>query len=358
MTDQPAAARSLHPATIAVSAGRPPAAPDEPLNVPVVFASTYTAGGDLEYGRFGNPTWSAFETALGALEGGSCRVFSSGLAAGAAVLDQVPLGGTVVALAHTYLGMHSQFATAEERGLLKRNIVDAADPDAILAAARSAAMVWIESPTNPALEVVDIEAIARAAHEGGATVVVDNTFATPILQQPLDLGADVVIHSATKFISGHSDVVMGAVVTRDEERLAKLTAYRSIQGSTPGPMEVYLALRGLRTLALRVERAQSNAQELVRRLTGRAELVELRYPGFGAMISVVLADGRAADRFVDGVRLCRFATSLGGVETTLERRRRWASEAPTIPEGLVRISVGIENADDLYDDLAAALDGV
>jgi cystathionine gamma-synthase len=347
----------LHPETIAVSAGRPPAAPDEPLNVPVVFASTYAAGGDLEYGRFGNPSWTAFESALGALEGGNCRVFASGLAAGAAVLDQVPHGGTVVALTHTYLGMHSQFASAEERGLIRRELVDAADPDALLRAAGNAAMVWIESPTNPALEVVDIAAIARAGHKSGATVVVDNTFATPILQQPLDLGADLVVHSATKFISGHSDVVMGAVITRHEERLARLTAYRSIQGATPGPMEVYLALRGLRTLALRVERAQSNAQELVRRLTGRAHLVELRYPGFGAMISIVLANGPAADRFVSGVRLCRFATSLGGVETTLERRRRWPGEAPTIPEGLVRISVGIEHVDDLYADLSAALDG-
>ena len=186
-------------------------------------------------------------------------------------------------------------------------------------------------------------------------MVVDNTFATPILQQPLDLGADVVVHSATKFIAGHSDVVMGAVVSRDEQLLARVTAYRSIQGATPGPMEVFLALRGLRTLALRVERAQSNAQQLVERLTGNVALADIRYPGFGAIVSLVLPDAATADRFVAGVRLARHATSLGGVETTLERRRRWPGEAPTIPEGLVRVSVGIEHVDDLFDDLSSAL---
>ncbi|MEP6480025.1 MAG: PLP-dependent transferase [Rhodoglobus sp.] len=355
MTNEPT---KPHPETIAVSAGRPPAEPDQPLNVPPVLASTYIAGGDLEYGRYGNPTWTAFEEALGALEGGRCRVFASGLAATAAVLDQVPAGGTVVALAHSYLGTNAQLARAEERGLLRRVLVDALDHDAILAAVREASMVWIESPTNPALEVVDIAAIAQAAHEVGATVVVDNTFATPILRQPLDLGADVVVHSATKFIAGHSDVVMGAAITRDHDVLAKLTSYRTLQGATPGPMEVFLALRGLRTLALRVERAQSNATELVRRLAGNAALVDIRYPGFGAIVSLVLADAAAADRFVAGVRLCRTATSLGGVETTLERRRRWDAEAATIPEGLVRVSVGIEHVDDIHEDLVAALDGV
>ena len=357
MSIDPETPRRPHPETVAVSAGRPPAAPDAPLNVPPTFASTYTAGGDLEYGRFGNPTWSAFEEALGALEGGSCRVFASGLAATAAVLDQVPTGGTVVALEHSYLGTHTQLARLEERGLLRRVLVDALDPEAILSAVAGASLVWIESPTNPALEVVDIAAIARAAHAAGAIMVVDNTFATPILQQPLDLGADVVVHSATKFISGHSDVVLGAVVSRDEELLARVTAYRSIQGATPGPMEVFLALRGLRTLALRVERAQSNAQQLVARLTGHPALAGVRYPGFGAIVSLVLPDAATADRFVAGVRLARHATSLGGVETTLERRRRWPGEAPTIPEGLVRVSIGIEHIDDLVADFESALEG-
>ncbi|MDP9026856.1 MAG: PLP-dependent transferase [Actinomycetota bacterium] len=355
MSTDPVTKRRPHPETLAVSAGRPPAEPDAPLNVAPTFASTYTAGGDLEYGRFGNPTWSAFEEALGALEGGSCRVFASGLAATAAVLDQVPTGGTVVALEHSYLGTHTQLARLEERGLLRRVLVGAHDHEAILAAIRPASMVWIESPTNPALEVVDIAGIARAAHAAGATLVVDNTFATPILQQPLDLGADIVVHSATKFISGHSDVVLGAVISRDVDVLAAVTGYRTIQGATPGPMEVFLALRGLRTLALRVERAQSNAQQIVARLADHAALADIRYPGFGAIVSLVLPDAASADRFVAGVRLARHATSLGGVETTLERRRRWPGEAPTIPEGLVRVSVGIEHIDDLFDDLNAAL---
>ncbi len=349
-------ARRPHPETLAVSIGRPPAAPDQPLNVPPVFASTYTAGGELEYGRFGNPTWTAFEDALGALEGGTCRVFASGLAATAAVLDQVERGGTVVALEHSYLGTQTQLARLEELGQVRRVLVGAHDTAALLEAVRTASMVWIESPTNPALEVVDIEQIARVAHEVGAVVVVDNTFATPILQRPLELGADIVVHSATKFISGHSDVVLGAVIAREPDRVAQLTGFRSIQGATPGPMEVFLALRGLRTLALRVERAQSNARALVERLAGHPRLVEVRYPGFGAIISLVLEDAAAADTFVAGVRLARHATSLGGVETTLERRRRWSGEATTIPDGLVRVSVGIEHIDDLVDDLTRALE--
>ncbi|MES2170888.1 MAG: PLP-dependent transferase [Actinomycetota bacterium] len=345
----------MHIETAAVSSGRPSSEPDQPLNVPPTFASTYTAGGTLEYGRFGNPTWSAFESALGVLEGGECRVFASGLAAIAAVLDQVPLGGTVVALAHCYLGTQTQLANAEAKGLLKPVLVDALDVPALHSAIRTADMVIIESPTNPALEVVDIAAAVKVARTVGAIVVVDNTFATPILQRPLELGADIVVHSATKFISGHSDVVMGAALTNDADRLAALTSYRSIQGATPGPMEVFLALRGLRTLALRVERAQSNAQELVRLLTGHPGLIEVRYPGFGAVISVVLPDADAADAFVARVRLCRHATSLGGVETTLERRRRWPGEAKTIPEGLVRMSTGIEHVDDIAADLLQAL---
>jgi cystathionine gamma-synthase len=284
-------------------------------------------------------------------------VFASGLAATAAVLDQVEPGATVVALEHSYLGTQTQLTRLHELGLIRRVLVDALDTEALLAAVSTASMVWIESPTNPALEVIDIGVVAREAHASGAILVVDNTFATPILQQPLELGADIVVHSATKFISGHSDVVMGAVITRDDARLAQLTTYRSIQGATPGPMEVFLALRGLRTLALRVERAQANARTLVERLGAHPKLVEVRYPGFGAIVSLVLTDAAAADTFVENVRLARHATSLGGVETTLERRRRWPGEAKTIPEGLVRLSVGIEHVDDLFDDLTAALAG-
>jgi len=215
----------------------------------------------------------------------------------------------------------------------------------------------VESPTNPALEIADIPAIVAAAHEAGAYVVVDNTFATPLLQQPLGLGADVVLHSATKFISGHSDAVLGAVVTADDELYRVLKNRRDTIGAIPGTLEAWLALRGLRTLHVRLERAQANAQELARRLEGHPAIGEVRYPGFGAIVSVVLAEGAlAADLLTRKTSLWVHATSLGGVESTFERRRRWKAEPATIPDGLVRMSVGIEDVDDLWDDLAAALD--
>jgi cystathionine gamma-synthase len=346
----------MRPATRAVHAGRPPHDVDQPLNVPITMASTYVAGGDREYGRYANPSWSAFEEAVGELEGGRCLSFASGLAAVATVLDLVGLEQTVVAPRHAYNGTVSQLADLESRGRVRARLVDIVDTDVVVAACADAALVWLESPTNPALEVADIATIAAAAHEAGAQVVVDNTFATPLLQQPLDLGADLVVHSATKFLAGHSDVVMGAVVTRDEALYAVLKGRRDLIGAIPGPFEAWLALRGLRTLALRVERAQANAAELVRRLAGRPGVTEVRYPGFGAMVSVVLADAEAADALTHGTSLWVHATSLGSVESTFERRRRWKGEAKTIPEGLVRMSVGIEDVDDLWADLSQALD--
>jgi cystathionine gamma-synthase len=347
------------PATVAVTSGRPPHQPDNPLNEPLTMASTYVAGGALEYGRYGNPTWSAFEQALGDLEGGRCLAFSSGLAAVATILDLVGVGGTVVAPRHAYQGSVMQLADLEARGRLTARLVDVTDTDAVVKASRDAALVWLESPTNPALEVAEIEVITRAAHDAGATVVVDNTFATPLLQQPLSLGADIVVHSATKFIAGHSDVLLGAVVTRDDELLDVLKKRRDLIGATPGTFEAWLALRGLRTLHVRLERAQANAQELARRLADHPSVGEVRYPGLGAILALVTAAGAdAADLLTRRTTLWVHATSLGGVESTFERRRRWRTEAATIPEGLVRLSVGIEDVDDLWSDLAAALDGL
>jgi cystathionine gamma-synthase len=328
---------------------------DQPLNVPITMASTYVAGGEREYGRYANPSWTAFEDALGALEGGRCLAFASGLATVATVLDLVGSGETVVAPRHAYNGTVGQLADLEARGRVRALLVDVADTDAVVAACADAALVWLESPTNPAMEVADIATIAAAAHDAGARVVVDNTFATPLLQQPLELGADIVVHSATKYLGGHSDLVMGALVTRDDQLLGVLKSRRDLLGAIPGAFEAWLALRGLRTLSVRLERAQANAAELVRRLEGRPGVVEVRYPGFGAMISVVLAGAEAADRLTHGTSLWVHATSLGGVESTLERRRRWQSEPRTIPEGLVRLSVGIEDVEDLWQDLAAAL---
>ena len=351
-------AEPLRPATTAVHSGRPPHEPDQPLNAPITMAATYVAGGDLEYGRYGNPTWTAFETALGDLEGGRCLSYASGMAAVTSLLDLVALGDKVVAPRHSYNGTIVSLADLEGRGRITTTLVDITDTAAVVEACEDAAIVWFESPTNPALEIADIPAIVAAAHDAGARVVFDNTFLTPILQKPLDLGVDLVLHSATKYIAGHSDVQMGAIVTRDEELHAVLKGRRDVQGNTPGPFEAWLALRGLRTLSLRVERAQANAAELARRLEAHPALVETRYPGLGGMVSIVLPTADAADLLVRSTSLWVFATSLGGVESTFERRRRWKTEPTTIPEGLVRLSVGIEDVEDLWADLSQALDVV
>ncbi|MGY2704269.1 trans-sulfuration enzyme family protein [Nocardioides sp. HB32] len=346
----------MKPATVAVTAGRPPHEVDQPLSEPITMASTYVAGGEREYGRYANPTWAAFEEALGALEGGRALAFSSGMAAVTTVLDLVGHDGLVVAPAHSYTGTLLQLGDLESRGRVRTRLVDITDTEAVVAACEDAALVWFESPTNPALEVADIPRIAAAAHEAGAYVVVDNTFATPLLQQPLDLGADIVVHSVTKFLAGHSDVLMGAVVTNDDQLHGVLKGRRDLLGSTPGTLEAWLALRGLRTLHLRVERSQANAQELVRRLSTHPAIGEVRYPGFGGIVSVVLAQGAmAADLLVHKTSIWVHATSLGGVESTFERRRRWKAEPATIPDGLVRLSVGVEDVDDLWDDLRDAL---
>ncbi len=349
----------LSPATVGVHAGRPDHDVDEPLNTPITMASTFVGGGDREYGRWGNPTWQAFEAALGALEGGPALAFSSGLAAVATVLDLVGQGATVVAPAHSYNGTVLQLADLEARGRLVTRLVDVTDTAACVAACDDAALVWLESPTNPALEVADIETIAAAAHEAGAYVVVDNTFATPLLQKPLELGADVVVHSATKYLGGHSDLLMGAVVTANQELYGVLKGRRDLLGAVPGTLEAYLATRGMRTLHLRVERSQANATELAARLAEHPAVEEVRYPGFGGVVSIVVAGGAmAADLLTRSTRLWVHTTSLGGVESTFERRRRWKSEPATIPDALVRLSVGIEDVEDLWNDLRQALDGI
>jgi cystathionine gamma-synthase len=346
------------PATTAVTAGRPAHRPDAPLNEPLTMASTYVATGDVEYGRYGNPTWTAFEDALGALEGGRCLSFASGLATVATVLDLVGQDGVVVAPRHAYNGTVMQLADLEARGRMRARLVDITDTAAVVAACEDAALVWLESPTNPALEIADIATIATAAHEAGAYVVVDNTFATPLRQLPLTMGADLVVHSATKYLAGHGDAVLGAVVTTDDELYAVLKGRRDLIGAIPGTLEAWLALRGLRTLHLRIDRAESNATELVRRLAEHPAVTEVRYPGFGGIVSVVVAGGAdAADVVTRSTSLWVHATSLGGVESTLERRRRWKSEPATIPDGLVRLSVGIEDVEDLWTDLRTALDG-
>jgi cystathionine gamma-synthase len=348
----------LRPTTVAVHAGRPPHEPDQPLNVPITMASTYVGGGDKEYGRYTNDAWVAFEDTLGALEGGKALAFASGQAATASLLDLVGDDSVVVA-GQSYLGTIGQLADRESRGRVKTRLVDVSDTDAVIAALdEDTALLWLESPTNPGMEVADLPALIGAAHEVGARVVVDNTFATPILQRPLELGADIVLHSATKYLAGHSDVIMGAVVVADPSLWDVLKGRRDLYGAVPGPFEAWLALRGLRTLPLRIERAAANAADLARRLETHPAVTDVRYPGLGAIVSIVLPTAEQADQVTHSTVLWVHATSLGGVESTFERRRRWKGEARDVPEGLVRLSVGIEDVEDLWADLAQALDAI
>jgi cystathionine gamma-synthase len=368
------------PATLAVTAGRPARTPNAPRNVPLVLASTYVASpsgpqpGDLGYGRWTNPTWQAFETALGALEGGEALLFASGMAAVAAVVDQVPDGGRVVVPDAAYNGTLALLGELAERSRLDVVRVGIADTDAVRdALAPGAHLVWLETPTNPLLEVADLPALVEAGHAAGAVVAVDNTFATSLVQTPLAHGADVVVHSVTKYLSGHSDVLLGVAVTKDPQIAERLQRHRTTHGAIPGTAEAWLALRGLRTLHLRVERAAANAAELARRLSGHPAVARVRHPslpgdpghvraaqqmrGFGAIVAIELAGGAAAaEALAERVELWVHATSLGGVESTLERRRRHASEPVTVPESLVRLSVGVEDVEDLWADLEQVLD--
>ena len=363
----------LSPATLVVKAGRPEPGVDAPPNPPIVLASAYGAGG-MEYGRYENPTWAAFETALGTLEGGKALVFSSGSAAVATVLDLLEPGATVVAPRHAYHGTLHQLADLQRTGRVKETrLVDIADTNAVNQALTGADLLWAESPTNPALEVADLPALCAAAKATNVTTVVDNTFATPVLQRPFEFGADVIVHSGSKYLAGHSDVIIGAVVVKDDERYDQLLARRKSIGAIAGPFETYLTLRGMRTLGIRIERASANALELATRLSNHPAIERVRYPGlpadpgheraksqmngaFGGIIAAEVRGGAdGAERLVKSTRLWMYATSLGGIESTLERRRRWAGESETIPEGLVRLNVGIEDVEDLWQDLDQAL---
>ncbi len=350
------------PATTVVHAGRVPRAPGAQVGAPLEFSSTYVAGGDTAYARDDQPTWSAFESALGALEGGEALVLASGMAAVAAALSIVPPGGVVVAPDAAYNGTVSTLDDRAARGEVTYRRVDVADTAAVLAALPGADLLWLESPTNPLLQVADLPTLLTAARERGIRTVVDNTFATPLLQRPLELAADVVVHSATKYLAGHSDVVLGAVVTAatDDGRALRerLLRHRLLHGAIAGPMETWLALRGLRTLSVRLERAAANAAELARRLAGHPAVERVRYPGFGAMVSIEVVGGPdGADRVAAATRLWVHSTSLGAVESQIERRRAIESEPHTVPENLLRLSVGIEDVEDLWADLDRALRG-
>jgi cystathionine gamma-synthase len=285
---------------------------------------------------------------------------------------------------HSYAGSLVMAPELAQNGALELRTVDIADTDAVLAqlapaGGKPASMLWLESPTNPMLGVADIRALTAAAHAAGALVVTDNTFSTPLVQQPLSLGSDVVLHSVTKYLAGHSDVVLGALVTSDADVHARLLHHRTIHGGIAGPFEAWLALRGLRTLALRIERSQASAAVLAERLGGHPQVGSVRYPGlptdpgherakaqmkgFGSVLCIEMApvDGTglsgadAADRMIRALQLWLPATSLGGVESLIERRRRHTAEPESVPDNLVRLSVGIENVEDLWADLQQAL---
>jgi cystathionine gamma-synthase len=344
----------VDPSTLAVTLGRGDH-PGDPLNPPVVLTSAYRAGGAVSYARDGNPTWLAFEEVLGALEGGVALAFASGLAAVSAVVETLPAGALVVAPNDAYNGTRRLLADLESRGRVRVALVDICDLSAAGAALDGAALLWVESPLNPLLRVADVAALAEVGHAAGALVAVDNTFATPLRQRPLSLGADVVVHSATKFLAGHSDVVMGATVTADASLLDQLVDRRGLHGGIPGPMETFLALRGMRTLAVRLDRAEASARVLAERLAGHAAVEVVRYPGSGAVVSFDVRGGAdAAESVCERAALIATATSLGGVETTMERRAKWALES-YLPPGLIRLSVGLEHVDDLWQDLEQAL---
>ncbi|MDA2962707.1 MAG: aminotransferase class I/II-fold pyridoxal phosphate-dependent enzyme [Actinomycetota bacterium] len=345
-----------HPETTAITAGRPEVAPDASLNPPVVLTSTFHSGGPIGYGRYGNQTWSALEDAIAALEGGSTLVFSSGMAAITAVFSTLPLGAPVVASNQGYSGVMTLLKSFHGSGRLEVRFVDLVDTQAVIDTMKGAAFLWLESPTNPCLDVADLATLIAEAKKMGIGVGVDNTFATPLVQNPLAMGADIVMHSVTKFLSGHSDVLMGSLSTNDPALLKRLSDARSFNGSIPGPFEAWLALRGVRTFPLRFNKAQESAKILVEKLTAHPKITRVRYPGFGAILSFEV-DGtpEQTERVCESSTLIAHATSLGGVESLWERRRRWPIESASVPEQLIRLSVGCEHIDDIWADITAAL---
>lgn len=354
-----------------VSAGRA-SEPGAPLNVPLIPASNFIIGHGREYARDdGTPTWEALEEIVGGLESGKAVAFASGMAAIAAVFDQLAAGAVVVLPDDCYQGVAGLAAAGAARGRWSVQRVAVDDTASWIRACGVADLIWLESPSNPLLTVGDLEAVCAAPRKPNAIVAVDNTFATPLNQQPLAFGATVSLQSATKFIGGHSDLLAGVATTNDDALWHALRTSRELMGATPGTLEAFLAVRGARTLALRVQRAQQTAMLLAEQLERHPLVTRVRYPGlpshpthatakrvlkgFGTIISF---DLRGAAEFADGVcrnvRLIRHATSLGAVESTIERRAAIPGQEH-LPPSLLRLSVGIEDADDLWTDLDSAL---
>lgn len=364
-------------ATRVVHAGLPAPVQGTPFLPGPTLAAPYHLIGPSDaspygYGRYANPTWTGYEDALGELEAGAAVLFASGLAAVTAVLlAMLEPGDVVVVPADGYPGVTTiALEQLRPRGIEVR--VVATDDAAIRAALPGATLVWIETPSNPGLVVLDVAALAAAAHEAGALLAVDNTLATPLLQRPLQLGADLAIGSASKGLTGHSDLVLGYVAAADPAFAAKARAWRSLTGAIAGPFEAWLAHRSLATLDVRHERQCANALVLARALAARDDVVDVRYPGlpedrghalagrsfggerFGSVLCFDLRTETRAQAFLGAATLIAEATSFGGVHSSAERRLRWGID--DVSPGFIRLSAGIEDADDLVADVGAALD--
>ena len=362
----------VEPETWAVMAGRAAPTAGTPLNVPPVLASNFELGSGRAYSRDdATPSWEAFEELLGGLEGGQAVAFASGMGAIAAVFDLLPVGATVVLGDDCYQAVAGLAAAGAAQGRWRVVRVGVEDTPRWLELAADADLLWLESPSNPLLAVADLPAICAAPRKADALIVVDSTFATPLVQRPLELGADLVAHSATKYLGGHSDLLLGAVVAASDERAHQLRERRKLAGATPGALEAYLAVRGMRTLALRLKRASATAAGLAEQLAQHARVEIVRYPGrpdhpthatarsfmagFGAVVSFDVEGGaERADAVCRSVQIIRHATSLGGVESTIERRAAIPGQTHLAP-GLLRLSVGCEHPDDLWRDLGQAL---
>jgi cystathionine gamma-lyase len=360
--------------TRVVRAGLPEPGQGEPFLPGPVFAAPFQASGDpadvpYTYSRYEHPTLERYEAALGGLEEAETVLFASGMAAAAALLLTELRPGDAVAIDRScYLGVRRLARTHfGPRGVEVRLAGPQELPDAV----RGARMLWLETPSNPKLEVYDIEALAAAGRAAGALTVVDNTTAGPLIQRPLDLGADATMTSATKQMAGHGDILLGYVATRDPERAQRLRDWRRDAGAVPGPFETWLAHRSLPTLALRLERSCRNAQAIAELLEGREDVASVLYPGlpshpghdaarrqmrgvFGMVVSFDLETEERAERFLAAAELLCDATSFGSVYTTAERRARWGGD--DVSEGFIRLSAGCEDAPDLVADVARALD--
>jgi cystathionine gamma-synthase len=370
--------------TRAIHVGQEPDATYGSVNVPIYQTSTF-AQPDVghpkvwDYARGGNPTREAFQQALASLEGGArCFAFASGLGAESTLLLSLRPGDHVVLGDDVYGGTYRLLSKVLHRWGLTFTTVDLGDLDGLRAALTpTTRVVWVETPTNPLLKIVDIGAVGAIAHDHGARVVVDNTFATPALQRPLALGADVVVHSVTKYIGGHSDLIGGAIVTSDDELIERLGFLVNAVGAVPGPMDSYLALRGLKTLAVRMRAHCEGARAVAGFLDGHPAVTEVRYPGlpghpghevaarqmvggFGGIVSFRLGDAGEALDVARRTELFFLAESLGGVESLIEvpgpmTHASVAGSPLEVPDDLVRLSVGLEHPDDLIDDLDRAL---